>query len=267
MRGSDAVAASWSAIVAGGESRCAGGRASSRSAATRRRGLARPLHRAGTSRTGRRCSAVGLYQTVWRRDPRDGVWRVLFDASASTPLPVADRAAADRWVAVSRRRTAPRGVTGAASGADHAGAEQAAIGAAAARSRRPGCRAASARRSPDRGPRWRERAIRAAPPPGRSRSASRVRRACGTGPLRAASEKWAIASARARCSSPACSRSRPDRASRRALPSAARRDSTPARRASSAGETPARRARTKGGAGNVIGCDSGSRSPAGPISP
>jgi hypothetical protein len=41
---------------------------------------------------------VGFYQTVWLRDARDGVWRVLFDGSASTPQAMADRAAAERWV-------------------------------------------------------------------------------------------------------------------------------------------------------------------------
>ena len=39
-----------------------------------------------------------MYQTVWVRDGRDGVWRVLFDGSATTGQPVDDRAAADRWV-------------------------------------------------------------------------------------------------------------------------------------------------------------------------
>jgi ketosteroid isomerase-like protein len=41
---------------------------------------------------------VGMYQTVWVRDGRDGVWRILFDGSATTGQPVDDRAAADRWV-------------------------------------------------------------------------------------------------------------------------------------------------------------------------
>ena len=43
--------------------------------------------------------SVGFYQTVWVRDARDGIWRVLFDAGASTPMKVADRAAAETWVA------------------------------------------------------------------------------------------------------------------------------------------------------------------------
>ena len=42
---------------------------------------------------------VGLFQTVWLRDAGDGVWRVLFDGSATNSQPVEDRAAADRWVA------------------------------------------------------------------------------------------------------------------------------------------------------------------------
>jgi ketosteroid isomerase-like protein len=41
---------------------------------------------------------VGLYQTVWMRDERDGVWKAIFDGQASTPSPVPDRAAADAWV-------------------------------------------------------------------------------------------------------------------------------------------------------------------------
>ncbi len=41
---------------------------------------------------------VGLFQTVWVRDPKDAVWRVLFDGSATTGQSVDDRAAADRWV-------------------------------------------------------------------------------------------------------------------------------------------------------------------------
>ena len=41
---------------------------------------------------------VGMYQTVWVRDGRDGVWRVLFDGSATTGQPIDDRAAAERWV-------------------------------------------------------------------------------------------------------------------------------------------------------------------------
>ncbi len=43
--------------------------------------------------------SVGFYQTVWVRDAKDATWRVLFDAGASTPLKVADRAAAASWVA------------------------------------------------------------------------------------------------------------------------------------------------------------------------
>ncbi|MDQ2926825.1 MAG: hypothetical protein M3R22_01470 [Pseudomonadota bacterium] len=42
---------------------------------------------------------VGFYQTIWVRDASDAIWRVLFDGGASTPTKVADRAAADTWVA------------------------------------------------------------------------------------------------------------------------------------------------------------------------
>ncbi len=41
---------------------------------------------------------VGMYQTIWVRDGRDGVWRVLFDGSATTGQAIDDRAAAERWV-------------------------------------------------------------------------------------------------------------------------------------------------------------------------
>jgi len=41
---------------------------------------------------------VGFYQTVWLRDARDGVWRVLYDGSASTAQAMESRAAAERWV-------------------------------------------------------------------------------------------------------------------------------------------------------------------------
>jgi len=41
---------------------------------------------------------VGMFQTVWVRDARDAVWRVLYDGSATTSLPMQDRVAAERWV-------------------------------------------------------------------------------------------------------------------------------------------------------------------------
>lgn len=41
---------------------------------------------------------VGMFQSVWVRDARDSVWRVLFDGSATTSQPADDRAAADRWI-------------------------------------------------------------------------------------------------------------------------------------------------------------------------
>ena len=51
------------------------------------------------TRDGAASFSVGFYQTVWARDAKDATWRVLFDAGASTPLKVADRAAAAAWVA------------------------------------------------------------------------------------------------------------------------------------------------------------------------
>ena len=51
-----------------------------------------------TMRDGVAAWRVGMFQTVWVRDPKDAVWRVLFDGSASTGQNVDDRAAADRWV-------------------------------------------------------------------------------------------------------------------------------------------------------------------------
>lgn len=41
---------------------------------------------------------VGFYQTIWSRDPKDSVWRVLFDGGASSLTRMADRAAAETWV-------------------------------------------------------------------------------------------------------------------------------------------------------------------------
>jgi ketosteroid isomerase-like protein len=41
---------------------------------------------------------VGMYQTIWLRDARDGVWRVLFDGSATSSETMDSRVAADRWV-------------------------------------------------------------------------------------------------------------------------------------------------------------------------
>jgi hypothetical protein len=51
-----------------------------------------------TTQAGETVFRVGLFQTVWVRDARDGAWRVLFDGSANTSQRVDDRAAADRWV-------------------------------------------------------------------------------------------------------------------------------------------------------------------------
>jgi hypothetical protein len=50
------------------------------------------------AQAGAQVFRVGMFQTVWVRDARDGVWRVLFDGSATTSQPMDDRAAADRWV-------------------------------------------------------------------------------------------------------------------------------------------------------------------------
>jgi ketosteroid isomerase-like protein len=41
---------------------------------------------------------IGMFQTVWVRDAKDGVWRILFDGSATTGQKADDRAAADHWV-------------------------------------------------------------------------------------------------------------------------------------------------------------------------
>jgi hypothetical protein len=41
---------------------------------------------------------VGMYQTIWLRDGRDGAWRVLFDGSATSSQTMDSRVAADRWV-------------------------------------------------------------------------------------------------------------------------------------------------------------------------
>jgi ketosteroid isomerase-like protein len=52
-----------------------------------------------TNREGAAALSVGFYQTVWVRDASDSTWRVLFDGGASTPMKVADRGAAETWVA------------------------------------------------------------------------------------------------------------------------------------------------------------------------
>jgi hypothetical protein len=51
-----------------------------------------------TMKDGAAAFRVGMFQTVWVRDAKDGIWRVLFDGSATTGQNVDDRAAADRWV-------------------------------------------------------------------------------------------------------------------------------------------------------------------------
>jgi hypothetical protein len=51
-----------------------------------------------TMKDGVAAYRVGMFQTVWVRDPKDAVWRVLFDGSATTGQTVDDRAAADKWV-------------------------------------------------------------------------------------------------------------------------------------------------------------------------
>ena len=50
------------------------------------------------SQNGAPAFRVGMFQTVWVRDLRDGVWRVLFDGSATSSQPMDSRAAAERWV-------------------------------------------------------------------------------------------------------------------------------------------------------------------------
>lgn len=98
-RGRDEVAKSWAGIVAGkgallrwrpgivtigGEPRIA---------------VSRGPYILQTTQDGAAAFSVGFYQTVWLFDSKDAAWRVLFDGGASTPLKVADRAAADTWVA------------------------------------------------------------------------------------------------------------------------------------------------------------------------
>ena len=97
-RGSDEVAKSWAEIVEG------------RTIALRWRpgivqiggeptiALSRGPYILQRMQAGATIYRVGMYQTVWVRDGRDGVWRVLFDGSATTGQPIDDRAAADRWV-------------------------------------------------------------------------------------------------------------------------------------------------------------------------
>jgi hypothetical protein len=97
-RGSDEVAKSWAEIVEG-----------KRIALRWRPGivqiggeptiaLSRGPYILQRLQAGATIYRVGMYQTVWVRDGRDGVWRVLFDGSATTGQPMDDRAAAERWV-------------------------------------------------------------------------------------------------------------------------------------------------------------------------
>ena len=51
-----------------------------------------------STRSGTASYQVGFYQTVWIRGGSGGPWRVLYDALASTPMPMASREAADAWV-------------------------------------------------------------------------------------------------------------------------------------------------------------------------
>jgi len=97
-RGRDEVAKSWAEIVAG------------KTIALRWRpgivqiggeptiALSRGPYILQRMQAGAAVFRVGMYQTVWVRDLRDGVWRVLFDGSATTGQTVEDRAAAERWV-------------------------------------------------------------------------------------------------------------------------------------------------------------------------
>jgi ketosteroid isomerase-like protein len=97
-RGREAVAKSWAEIVEG------------RTIALRWRpgvvqiggepniALSRGPYIMERMQSGAPVYRVGMYLSIWVRDGRDGVWRVLFDGSATNGPPVADRAAADRWV-------------------------------------------------------------------------------------------------------------------------------------------------------------------------
>ena len=98
-RGRDAVVQSWAEIVAG------------RTIALRWRAgivqiggeptiaVSRGPYILQRMQDGAPVFRVGMYQTVWLRDRGDGVWRVLFDGSASSPQPMDSRATAERWVA------------------------------------------------------------------------------------------------------------------------------------------------------------------------
>ncbi|MEO8082011.1 MAG: hypothetical protein ABI641_15865 [Caldimonas sp.] len=99
-RGSAAVAAGWSAIVDGRAVALRWRPGIVQIAGDPRIAVSRGPYIVQRARgEGRGSFNVGLYQTVWLRDTAGGTWRVLFDGSASTPVPFDDRAAADRWVA------------------------------------------------------------------------------------------------------------------------------------------------------------------------
>jgi hypothetical protein len=98
-RGRDAVARSWSGLIEG------------KTAVLRWRpgivsiggdpdvAVSRGPYILRTTADGVDTFSVGFYLTVWVRDPGDQIWRVLFDGAASALTKLADRAAAETWVA------------------------------------------------------------------------------------------------------------------------------------------------------------------------
>ena len=192
-------------------------------------------------RDGAPVFSVGMYQTVWVRDAKDGVWRVLFDGSATTSQPMAT---VPRPTAGSRSRRCPtarpsrRAPARAGLSLDHAALEHAAVGGRAT-SRAAVRPRGSSRRSRDRARRSRGRATSrcaATWPPALAR---RLRRRPAAGRCARRRRTGSTALASARCSSTACRSMLAVSRARSALPSAARRASTADRRASSSGGCPA----------------------------
>ena len=97
-RGRDAVAASWAPIVAGATIALRWRPGIVQIGGEPGIAISRGPFILQRSQGGAEIFRVGFYQTVWLRDARDGVWRVLYDGSASTAQAMESRAAAERWV-------------------------------------------------------------------------------------------------------------------------------------------------------------------------
>ena len=97
-RGSDATMKSWSGIIEGKRTILRWRPGIVQIGGDPNIAVSRGPYILQTASDGQTVIRVGHYQTVWVREAPGATWRVLFDASASTPLSMVDRAAAERWV-------------------------------------------------------------------------------------------------------------------------------------------------------------------------